>query len=166
MLILLVITVILMPLVTRAQQPTLGATKEMASDATKNVPKTYVPGLEQFMNVILVEHNKLWFAAKARNWRLAEYQLGEIKEVMGDVQDLVPTFKNLPLADMLDAVITKEIAALEKSIEAKDYKTFVGRYDKLTQACNTCHQGTENEFIVVQRPTWPAFTNQVYDKRR
>ena len=145
------------PLVTSAQQ-----TKETA----KNVPKTYVPGLEQFMNVILMEHNKLWFAAKARNWRLAEYQLGEIKEVMGDVQDLVPTFKNLPLADMLDGVITKEIAALEKSIEAKDYKTFVSGYEKLTQACNACHQGTENEFIVIQRPTRPAFTNQVYDKRR
>jgi hypothetical protein len=162
----LVIAAISMPLATRAQQPTPGATKETASDAAKNVPKTYVPGLEQFMNVILMEHNKLWFAAKARNWRLAEYQLGEIKEVMGDVQDLVPTFKNLPLADMLDAVITKEIGALEKSIEAKDYKTFVSGYDKLTQACNACHRGMENEFIVVQRPTRPAFTNQVYDKRR
>jgi hypothetical protein len=159
--ILLVIAGISTPLVTSAQQ-----TKETASGAAKNVPKTYVPGLEQFMNVILMEHNKLWFAAKARNWRLAEYQLGEIKEVMGDVQDLVPTFKNLPLADMLDAVITKEISALEKSIEAKDYKTFVSGYDKLTQACNACHQGTENEFIVIQRPARPAFTNQVYDKRR
>jgi hypothetical protein len=162
----LAIAGILMPLVTSAQQPTPGAKKETAADAPKNVPKTYVPGLEQFMNVILMEHNKLWFAAKARNWRLAEYQLGEIKEVMGDVQDLVPTFKNLPLADMLDAVITKEIVALEKSIEAKDYKAFVSGYDKLTQACNACHQGTENEFIVIQRPTRPAFTNQVYDRRR
>lgn len=140
-----------MPIVTSAQQ-----TKETASDAAKNVPKTYVPGLEQFMNVILMEHNKLWFAAKARNWRLADYQLGEI----------VPTFKNLPLADMLDAVITKEIADLEKAVEAKDYKAFVRGYDKLTQACNACHKGTENEFIVIQRPTRPAFTNQVYDKRR
>ena len=159
--ILLVIAGMSTPLVTSAQQ-----TKEMASGAAKNVQKTYVPGLEQFMNVILMEHNKLWFAAKARNWRLADYQLGEIKEVMGDVQDLVPTFKNLPLADMLDAVITKEIAALEKSIEAKDYKTFVSGYDKLTQACNACHQGTQNEFIVIQRPARAAFTNQVYDKRR
>ena len=159
--ILLVIAGISTPLVTSAQQ-----TKETASGAAKNVPKTYVPGLEQFMNVILMEHNKLWFAAKARNWRLADYQLGEIKEVMGDVQDLVPTFKNLPLAEMLDAVITKEIADLEKAIEAKDHKTFVRGYDKLTQACNACHEGTENEFIVIQRPTRPAFTNQVYDKRR
>ena len=156
----LVIAGISVPLVTSAQQP-----KETTNDKAV-AAKTYVPGLEQFMNVILMEHNKLWFAARARNWRLAEYQLGEIKEVMGDVQDLVPTFKNLPLADMLDAVITKEIAALEKSIEAKDYKSFVSGYDKLTQACNACHQGTENEFIVIQRPTRPAFTNQVYDKSR
>ena len=160
----LVIAGISMPLVTSAQQA-----KDTANDATKdaakNVPKAYVPGLEQFMNVILMEHNKLWFAAKARNWRLAEYQLGEIKEVMGDVQDLVPTFKNLPLADMLDAVITKEIVALEKSVEAKDYNAFVRGYDKLTQACNACHQGTENGFIVIQRPTRPAFTNQVYERR-
>jgi hypothetical protein len=46
-LILLVIAGISMPLVTSAQR-----TKETASDAAKNVPKTYVPGLEQFMNVI------------------------------------------------------------------------------------------------------------------
>lgn len=125
-------------------------------------PKVYVPGLEQFMNVILTEHNKLWFAGKARNWALAEYELGEIKEVMGDVQDTVPVFKNLPLADMLDAVITKEIVDLEKAIEAKDYKKFVAGYDKLNAACNSCHQGTENGFIVIKRPTRPLFTNQDY----
>ncbi len=124
--------------------------------------KAYVPGLEQFMNVILMEHNKLWFAAKARNWPLAEYELGEIKEVMGDVQDIVPVFKNLPLADMLDAVITKEIVDLEKAIAEKDYKKFVAGYDKLNAACNACHQGTENGFVVIKRPTTPAFTNQDY----
>ena len=44
--ILLVIAGISTPLVTSAQQ-----TKETASGAAKNVPKTYVPGLEQFMVV-------------------------------------------------------------------------------------------------------------------
>ena len=63
---------------------------------------------------------------------------------MGDVQDLVPVFKNLPFAEMLDAVITKEIVDLEKAIEAKDFKKFSAGYDKLTQACNSCHQGTGN----------------------
>ena len=151
-----------LPLAVRAQAPTSIQAKEAPKAAGKETPKAYVPGLEQFMNLILMEHNKLWFAAKARNWPLAEYQLGEIKEIMGDVQDFVPTFKNLPLADMLDAVITKEIVALEKSIETKDYKAFTAGYDKLTQACNACHQGTENGFVVIKRPTQPAFTNQDY----
>lgn len=154
------LSAVLLPLVALAQQPT--PPNEAPKQAGKEVAKAYVPGLEQFMNLILIEHNKLWFAAKARNWALAEYQLGEIKEIMGDVQDFVPTFKNLPLADMLDVVITKEIAALEKSIETKDYKGFTAGYDKLTQACNACHQGTENGFVVIKRPTQPAFTNQDY----
>jgi len=151
-----------LPLAVRAQAPTSIQAKEAPKAAGKETPKAYVPGLEQFMNLILMEHNKLWFAAKARNWPLAEYQLGEIKEIMGDVQDFVPTYKNLPLPDMLDAVITKEIVALEKSIETKDYKAFTAGYDKLTQACNACHQGTENGFVVIKRPTQPAFTNQDY----
>jgi len=161
---LIVAIVALLPVVASAQQPAppTDATKQ----TNKDVPKAYVPGLEQFMNAILFEHNKLWFAAKARNWELAEYQLGEIKEIMGDVQDFVPTFKNLPLADMLDAVITKEIAALEKNIEAKDYKAFTVGYDKLTQACNACHEGTGNGFIVVKRPAQPGLTNQDFRVRK
>lgn len=157
----IVFAAVLLPFAASAQSPASPPAKE-APKATKDIPKAYVPGLEQFMNVILIEHNKLWFAAKARNWALAEYELGEIKEIMGDVQDFVPTFKNLPLADMVDAVITKEVVELEKSIEAKNYKAFIAGYDKLTAACNACHQGTENGFVVIKRPTQPTFTNQDY----
>jgi hypothetical protein len=123
-----VLAAVLLPLTVNAQAPS--PAKETPKETGKDTPKAYVPGLEQFMNVILMEHNKLWFAAKAHNWALAEYQLGEIKEIMGDVQDFVPTFKNLPLADMLDAVITKEIASLEKSIEER----LQGFYSGLRQA--------------------------------
>jgi len=162
-----------LPLVASAQTPPAAsapaqpapppaAAPAAPAPAVPEMPKVYIPGLEQFMNVILTEHNKLWFAARARNWPLAGYELGEIKEVMGDVQDLIPVFKNLPLDEMLDAVITKEIADLEKAIEAKDFKNFAAGYDKLNAACNACHQATENEFIVVKRPTRPAFTNQDY----
>lgn len=156
------IVAVLFPVAAGAQAPAPQATKEIPKNASKDAPKAYVPGLEQFMNVILIEHNKLWFAGRARNWPLAAYELGEIKEVMSDVQDHVPTFKSLPLADMLDAVITTEIAGLETAIEAKDFRKFVAGYDKLTAACNACHKGTENGFIVIQRPSRPAFTNQDY----
>ena len=155
------LALIVLPLAAYSQTPP-APPPAAAPAAPAAAPKVYVPGLEQFMNVILIEHNKLWFAAKARNWELANYELGEIKEVMGDVQDVVPTFKSLPLAQMLDAAITKEIVDLEKAIEAKNFKQFAAGYDKLNAACNACHQGTENGFVVIQRPTRPAFTNQDY----
>ena len=64
----------------------LAASAQTPAPAAKEAPKAYIPGIEQFMNVIQSEHAKLWYAAQARNWELAAYQLGEIKEIMGDVR--------------------------------------------------------------------------------
>jgi mono/diheme cytochrome c family protein len=158
--IVLVILSLLLPLAAAAQAP------KSAPPEGAHAAKSYVPGLEQFMNVIQNEHAKLWYAGQARNWPLAAYQLAEIKEVMSDAQDLVPTFKNLPLADMLDAVVTGEIAALEKAIDRKDAAAFTAGFDKLTAACNGCHQATGNGFIVIRRPSGPAFPNQDFSPRR
>jgi hypothetical protein len=133
--------------------------------AAHEAPKSYIPGLEHFMNTIQTEHAKLWYAGSARNWELAAYQLAEIKEVMSDVQDLVPTFKNLPLAQMLDAVITGPIAEVENALDAKDFAKFSAGYGNLTEACNSCHQATGNRFIVIQRPTRPAFPNQDFNPK-
>jgi hypothetical protein len=140
-----------------------GAHEDKAAPAA---PKAYIPGLEVFMTFIQGEHAKLWYAGRARNWPLAGYALGEIKEVMSDVQDQVPTFKDLPLADMLDAVITGEIARLEKAIEAKDPKAFAAGFDKLTGACNACHQATGNGFVRIQRPKRATFPNQDFSPHR
>src|ERR1041384_4172267 len=106
--------------------------------------KSYTPGIEQFMNVIQTEHAKLWYAASARNWELAAYQLAEIKEIMSDVGDLCPKFKDLPLDKMLDDVVTGPIAETEKTLDAKDFAKFSVAYGKLTEACNACHQATGN----------------------
>lgn len=128
--------------------------------ASAQSPKRFVPGLEWFMNMIQTEHAKLWYAGHARNWRLAEYQLAEIKEIMSDTQDLVPVFKSLPFADMMDAVIVGPIGNLEKAIDAKNPKAFAKGYDKLTAACNDCHRATGNGFLRIQRPSGPGFPNQ------
>ena len=165
-----VFAVILMPLacLAQVQKPPPPASAPPALPppaAAREAPKSYIPGLEQFMNTIQTEHAKLWFAGDARNWELAAYQLAEIKEVMSDVQDLVPTFKNLPLAKMLDGVITGPIAEIEHALDARDFTKFSAGYGKLTEACNSCHQATGNHFIVIQRPTHPAFPNQDFRPR-
>lgn len=158
--ILLALCALFLPLAAGGQAP------KPAHPEGAHAAKSYVPGLEQFMNVIQNEHAKLWYAGTARNWPLAAYQLAEIKEVMSDVQDLVPTFKDLPLADMLDAVITGEIAQLEKAIDGKDAAAFDAGFDKLTAACNACHRATGNGFIVMRRPSGPGFPNQDFSPRQ
>jgi mono/diheme cytochrome c family protein len=158
-----VLVCMLWPLASQAQAP---ATPPASAPPAAAVPKSYVPGLEQFMSVIQNEHAKLWYAGSARNWELAAYQLGEIKEVMSDVQDFVPTFKNLPLAQMLDGVITGAIAQLEKAVDAKDFAKFSAGYGLLTETCNSCHQATGNGFVVIQRPAQGGFPNQNFAPRK
>src|SRR6187200_1057483 len=63
--------------------------------------KTYFPGLGDFMARIQVTHAKLWLAGEAKNWELAEYEVGEIKETFSDVQDYVPRYRNIPVGEMI-----------------------------------------------------------------
>src|SRR5439155_25913273 len=51
-------------------QAELAATKDLA------------PGLGEYMTTIQLHAGKLWFATKASNWELAEYELDELKETM------------------------------------------------------------------------------------
>jgi len=107
-----------------------------------------------------MHHAKLWLAARARNWPLAGYQLSELKETFSDVEDLVPTYKNVPVGQMIDAITTGPIADLEKAVDEKKFNTFATAFNKLTEACNNCHTAASRGFIRIRRPSSSAFSNQ------
>ena len=46
----------------------------------------YKPGLGEFMSGIQVHHAKLWFAGSAGNWKLADFEIGEITEALEAVR--------------------------------------------------------------------------------
>jgi len=131
-----------------------------ASPPAQELPKSYIPGLGEFMGRIQVDHAKIWLAGEARNWDLAAYQLGELKEVLSDVQDLVPRYQNVPVGEMIDAIITETITELEGAIEKRDFNSFSVSFDKLTAACNSCHQAANRGYIAIRRPTQSTFSNQ------
>src|SRR5471030_813499 len=106
-----------------------------SKQAVPDLPKVYMPGLGEFMLVIQTHHAKLWLAAKARNWPLATYQLSEMKEVFSDVEDLVPTYKSVPVGQMIEAITTGAVAELEKAVDEKNLAKFTTAYNKLTAAC-------------------------------
>ena len=127
--------------------------------------KTYVPGLGEIMGSIQMRHAKLWFAAKGKNWPLAAYELGELKEGFEDATKYQPDFKGKPIAEMIGPATQLPLAKLESAIDEKDSSHFVKAYDQLSNACSSCHQSAGRGFIVIQRPTAPPYTDQRYDVR-
>src|SRR2546430_10499441 len=131
-----------------------------ASASNEDKPSSYVPGLGEFMGRIQTDHAKLWLAGEARNWELAGYELSELREVFSDVQDLVPRYQNIPVAEMIDAIITGTISDLDGAIATRDFSKFSAAFDNLTTACNSCHQAANRAYIAIRRPTQSNFSDQ------
>ena len=120
--------------------------------------KTYKPGLGEFMSGIQVHHAKLWFAGEARNWKLAQFEVDEIKEAFEDIKQFNtdrPEVKSIPMIEMA-------MDSMDDAIKKKNLQLFENTYKTLTNTCNKCHQATNHEFNVIKTPDTPPFSNQVF----
>ena len=134
-----------------------------ADDAAPSA--SYVPGLGEFMMATQARHAKLWFAGQAENWRLAAYELDEIKEGLDDAGRWNPTFQDLQIRAMIEQNLGGPLADVGAAITKKDRAAFTAAFDKLSGGCNACHAGAGHDFIAIQRPTTPPATNQVYEPK-
>jgi hypothetical protein len=130
--------------------------------AAQPAKEPYAPGLGEFMTATQLRHAKLWFAGKANNWDLAAYEIDEITEGLEDAEKQVPTHDGIPVADMIKANIDPAVEELRKAVGAKSSTKFVVAFDKLTNACNTCHAGANKQFIRIQRPISSPLSNQKF----
>lgn len=123
------------------------------------------PGLGEIMGVIQQHHSKLFFGGQAENWRLAKYQLDEIKEGLELAEKLHPDFKNVPapLPKIIPAMMQTSIDDLSAAIQQKNKEAFFKSYDALTYACNNCHRAAKYDFIVIQRPSASEYGNMVFN---
>ena len=126
----------------------------------KGSDSSYSPGLGEFMVSIQLHHSKLWFAGKNGNWKLANFELGEIQEVLDDIKHYNkdrPEIKNLTM-------IGSPLDSLKSVVIKKDPEGFKLGYIRLTNTCNSCHQITKHEFNKIKIPDTPPVTDQVFDK--
>lgn len=138
----------------------------LAADSLAQPKEPFTPGLGEFMMATQVRHAKLWLAGDARNWELADYEIDELKEGLEETAKIVPTYKNMPVGAMIENTMKAPIAEVEAAVKSRDRAKFAAAYDKLTQACNACHQAANRPFIVLQRPTGSPFPNQSFAPRR
>ena len=125
--------------------------------------KEMAPGLGEYMTTIQLHAGKLWFAAKAANWELAEYELDELKETMEAAKGLNAEKNGVKISDVLDSVLQTQVAALDKSIKSKSQTKFQSSYDETLSACNGCHESAGYKFIHIVRPSAPPVTNQRWE---
>ena len=116
--------------------------------------------LSDIMVATQVRHFKLWYAGQVKNWELANYELAQIRASFEDAMRLSP---NIPVAPM--TTITQPADEVRSAIEAKDSAKFAKAIDKLTLACNSCHQAAGVGFIAIREPrTSPMLTSPFSDQ--
>jgi hypothetical protein len=123
-----------------------GATTVKAEDAAG-------PGLGEIMTLQQLRHIKLWFAGRAGNWALANYEIGELNEGFDNVDKLLG-------GETVEKAVGDPMKELQKIVDGGNGATFVAAFDRLTAGCNSCHRTLERGFISIQRPTSLPYSNQ------
>jgi hypothetical protein len=122
--------------------------------------KSYKPGFGEFMSNVQIHHAKLWFAGKNQNWKLAEFEINEIKETFDDLKIYQSEREETKLIPMISVALD----SVSSSIEQKDLKLFKNSFVLLTNTCNDCHLAAHFEFNKIKIPETPPFSNQVFEK--
>jgi hypothetical protein len=109
--------------------------------------EVYSPRLADLMIEAQLRYFKLWYAGRENNWELADFEVEQIRESFDNAARIFPT---IPLASK--HMIMQPTSELDSAIEAKDGAKFAKAFDKLTAACNGCHEAARLGFIVVREP--------------
>jgi len=144
------------------QQPAKDKTAENLAAQIQEIKDKYRPGLGEYMLGIQLHHSKLWFAGINNNWKLAEYEIGEIKESFDGIKNVETDRPEVKTIDM----IQPPLDSLANAITQKDEVAFKKQFTILTSTCNNCHTTNKFEFNVITIPTALPVTNQDFTVRQ
>jgi len=116
--------------------------------------------LGEIMTFTQMRHAKLFVAGENENWDLSAYELKELGEGFEAAVRAHPEHEGEPIGELLSAHMNGPLEALGAAVEAHDRKAFEAAFDRLTAACNACHERVHFGFNRVVRPAAPPVTNQ------
>ena len=135
-------------------------TSSVAEEKPAQSATSYVPRLSDLMVVIQIRHAKLFYAVKARNWPLANFEFEQLASTLREEDRYYP--KTVPTMTLVEEIAS----SLSEAIKAKDEAKFDRAFDEMNAGCNRCHVAEDRAFIVIRRPSYPsAFSNQQYSPR-
>jgi hypothetical protein len=133
----------------------------VAEDKSSQGAVSYMPSLGDMMAVIQLRHSKLWYAARVKNWPLADY---ESEQINANLREATRFYTKTPALDV--AGTDKPAALIGEAISAKDGVKFDMAFGQMTAACNSCHEAAGRAFIFVRVPTrFSPYSNQMFAPR-
>lgn len=122
-----------------------------------------LPGQSHVMIDVAYHFSNLWFAAKAKNWPLAEFYANETRSRLRWAVRVRPVRPlagggELHLADMLAALEQTTLKEVQDSVKSKDSRRFTAAYKEMLTACYSCHVAAEKPYLRLHIPDRPAET--------
>lgn len=121
------------------------------------------PGMGEVMSGVQMHFAKLYFAGEAKNWKLAEFEVDEVKENLDSAVAIRHEENGVNLVGVADAFKQTQLATLEEAIRQQNGDLFRKSYTESVAICNGCHRATSRPFITIIRPTVPPVPNQQWE---
>lgn len=106
-----------------------------------------MPGAATLMIEMGFRYQNLYWAAKQTKWEFAQYQAEEMESLLKMLMITRP--KRAKTAGVFLKTGFKDV---EAAIKARDLTRFEAGFEKMRQACMTCHQQNEHAFVTLPLP--------------
>jgi hypothetical protein len=121
------------------------------TDKKLNTLADIQPGLGTVMIEYSNRVGNTYYAAKAKNWGMAAYQLNEAVEIQEVAETTRPN-----RAGLLKAFENKNFKPLAQDIVNQDFAAFQNDFTSMVANCNACHKSTGFGYIVYELPNQPV----------
>jgi hypothetical protein len=141
-----------------AAQTPPAADAEAALKADVAHLKDIVPSRSHAMEDVGYHMSNLWFAAKAKNWSLAEFEVNEMRARIRWTIRMNPIRKDadgkpVDIKAIFDGIDTSSLAALKDAVAKKDGAAFGPAYRTMLESCYACHKASAKPYL---RPAVPG----------
>ena len=109
-----------------------------------------MPGMAEIMPLVGARIWKCYYAAQAKNRKLAAFQLKEAVNLMQKGSIMRPKYE-----EDMDAFIGGDVATLQANIEAEDWDAFEANFTSMVDQANAYHEKYDKSFLRWQLPSTP-----------
>ena len=104
----------------------------------------------------------LWFAAEQKNWPLANYYFGEMRNRLRWEVKLNPSPKGpngpIDMKSTLDGIENGTFVDVKKAVDGKNSAAFEVAYKHMLEECYSCHKSVGRPYLRPMVPTTPGQT--------